>query len=117
AVDRTSQEVAALYDALHPAVLRLILEVGRAAEEAGIWAGVCGELGGEPLATPFLVGAGITELSMHPRALWEVKQVVRGIRYDEARRLAEELVALASGEEVRHRLRGFLAERGLALDA
>lgn len=116
AVDRTSQEVAALYDALHPAVLRLILEVGRAAEEAGIWAGVCGELGGEPLATPFLVGAGITELSMHPRALWEVKQVVRGIRYDEARRLAEELVALASGEEVRHRLRGFLAERGLALD-
>ncbi|PZN08059.1 MAG: phosphoenolpyruvate--protein phosphotransferase, partial [Bacillota bacterium] len=50
AVDRTGERVAGLYDAFHPAVLRLILEVGRAALEAGIWAGVCGELGGEPLA-------------------------------------------------------------------
>ena len=116
AVDRTNQRIAALYDPLHPAVLRLILEVGRAAEAAGIWAGVCGELGGDPLAAPFLVGAGLVELSMHPRALPEVKQVIRGIRYDEARALAGELVQLGDGDEVRARLRAFLAERGLAPD-
>lgn len=113
AVDRTSQQVAALYDPLHPAVLRLILEVGRAAEEAGIWAGVCGELGGEPLATPFLLGAGMTELSMHARALPEVKQVIRAVRYADVRVLAEELVTLASGAAVRERLRAFLVERGI----
>ncbi|WP_042502120.1 phosphoenolpyruvate--protein phosphotransferase [Thermaerobacter marianensis] len=113
AVDRTSQQVAALYDPLHPAVLRLILEVGRAAEEAGIWAGVCGELAGEPLATPFLLGAGMAELSMHPRALPEVKRVIRAVRYDEARQLAGELVNLPTGDEVRRRLRSFLAERGV----
>lgn len=113
AVDRTGDRVAGLYDALHPAVLRLILEVGRAAMEAGIWAGVCGELGGEPLAAPFLVGAGITELSMSAPALPAVKRVIRGIAYSDARVLAEELVTLAEAAEVRDRLRRFLEERGL----
>ncbi|HEY8488409.1 MAG TPA: putative PEP-binding protein, partial [Thermaerobacter sp.] len=116
AVDRTSQRVAALYDPLHPAVLRLILEVGRAAEAAGIWAGVCGELGGDPLAAPFLVGAGLHELSMHPRALPEVKRVIRGLRYEEARALADELVTLAGGSEVRRLLRAFLEEAGLDVE-
>ncbi len=113
AVDRTSRQVAGLYDPLHPAVLRLILEVGRAAEEAGIWAGVCGELGGEPLAAPFLLGAGMTELSMHARALPEVKQVIRAVRYADARLLAEELVTLPDGDAVRRRLRAFLAGVGV----
>ena len=116
AVDRTSQRVAALYDPLHPAVLRLILEVGRAAAAAGIWTGVCGELGGDPLAAPFLVGAGLHELSMHPRALPEVKRVIRGIRYEEARALADELVTLAGGSEVRRLLRAFLEEAGLDVE-
>lgn len=113
AVDRTNERVARLYDAFHPAVLRLILEVGRAAAEAGIWAGVCGELAGEPLAAPFLVGAGITELSMSAPALLAVKRVIRGIAYADARDLAGELVALGDAGEVRHRLQRFLEKRGL----
>src|SRR5450759_1541099 len=64
AADRGNAEVAALADALHPAVLRLIDRVARAAAEGGRSVAVCGEVAGDPLAIPLLLGLGATELSM-----------------------------------------------------
>jgi len=64
AAERSNPRVAALSDAFQPAVLELIRQVIDAAHAQGKWAGVCGEMAGDPLAVPLLVGLGIDELSM-----------------------------------------------------
>jgi phosphoenolpyruvate-protein kinase (PTS system EI component) len=71
--------VAHLYDPLHPAVLALIDRSVRAAARAGIPVSVCGEMAGNPLAVPLLVGLGIGELSGTPRGVPVVKEIVRAL--------------------------------------
>ncbi len=106
AADRTHPEVGPMADALHPAVLRLIKQVVEAAHARGVWVGVCGELGGDPLATPVLLGLGVDELSMAAPSIPAVKAAVRAWPLAEAQALAAEVLALASAEEVRARLEG-----------
>jgi phosphoenolpyruvate-protein phosphotransferase (PTS system enzyme I) len=77
AVDRGNQRVASLYDPCHPAVVRTLMAIFAAAQKAGIPAAVCGELGGDPLWAPLLIGLGVHELSMSPAALPEVRFVLR----------------------------------------
>ena len=101
AADRGNGGVAALSDAFHPAVLRLIAATTQAAEAHGIWTGVCGELAGDPLATPLLLGLGVGELSMSAPAIPAVKQAVRATDLPRARALADDALALATGAEVR----------------
>jgi len=79
AVDRGNERVAQLYDPLHPAVLRLIDTTVQAAERAGIPVSVCGEMAGDALAVPLLVGLGISELSATPSAIPVVKEIVRAL--------------------------------------
>ena len=81
AVDRTNPVVAPLADALHPAVLRLIRQVVEAAHEKGRWVGVCGELAGDPLATPVLVGLSVDELSMSLPSVPIVKSRIRALSW------------------------------------
>ena len=69
AADRTNSQVAPLASAFEPAVLRLIRQVIDAAHEEGKWVGLCGELAGEPLAIPILLGLGLDEFSMNPPAI------------------------------------------------
>jgi phosphoenolpyruvate-protein phosphotransferase (PTS system enzyme I) len=76
AIDRTDQEVASLYDPIHPAVLRLIAMTIQAGKRAGKPVAVCGEMAGDPELTRLLIGMGLTELSMHPASLLRVKQEV-----------------------------------------
>jgi phosphoenolpyruvate-protein phosphotransferase len=106
AADRGNGNVAALSDAFHPAVLRLIAVTAQHAEAHGIWTGVCGELAGDPLATPLLLGLGVVELSMSAPAIPAVKQAVRETDLAGARELANHALALATGAEVRALLRG-----------
>ena len=101
AADRGNAEVAALADGLHPAVLRLIDRVARAAAEGGQSVAACGELAGDPLAIPLLLGLGVAELSMAPARIPAAKQVVRATDVAAARRLAGEALAAASAGEVR----------------
>lgn len=101
AADRGNEAVAELADALHPAVLQLIADVTGAAQQHGKWVGVCGELAGDPVATPVLVGMGVTELSMSAPSIPAVKQAVRAVEMDAARVLARRVTTLASGSEVR----------------
>jgi len=88
AIDRGDDNVAALYDPLHPAVLRLIQFAIGAAHRAHLPVGVCGEIAGDPRFTPLLVGLGAHELSMAPASLPIVKQRVLSLSLGEARRRA-----------------------------
>ena len=104
AVDRNNERVAAFFDPLHPAVLNSIARVCQVANEAGKPVGVCGEMAGDPLLAPLLVGLGVTELSMIPVSLLAVKDVIRKIRADDASTLARECLGAATSSEVRARL-------------
>jgi phosphoenolpyruvate-protein phosphotransferase (PTS system enzyme I) len=107
AIDRTDDEVASLYDPLHPAVLYLIASTIRAADKAGIPVAVCGEMAGEPSMTRLLLGMGLRQFSMHPAQLLVVKQkilqtnlgdcgeaVKRMLRTEEPEKLREQLAVL-----------------------
>jgi phosphotransferase system enzyme I (PtsI) len=93
AVDRGNERVAHLYDPLHPAVLALIDRSVRAAARAGIPVSLCGEMVGNPLSVPILVGLGLQELSGTPGAVPIVKEIVRaldsGLVADDARAARE----------------------------
>lgn len=100
AADRGNARVAELVNALHPAVLRLMRQTVRAAREAGIWVGLCGELAGNVLATPVLMGLGLDELSMSAPNIPAVKATVREWTMERARQVAAEVLALESAEAV-----------------
>jgi len=101
AADRGNAAVAALADGLHPAVLRLIDRVVRAAAEGGRSVAVCGEVAGDPLAIPVLLGLGIAELSMASARIPLAKQAVRATDLGVARRLVAEALTAESAAEVR----------------
>jgi phosphocarrier protein FPr len=82
-------------------VLRLIDATARGARQHGKWVGVCGALAGDPDAVPVLVGLGVTELSVAPLAVPDVKARVRGLDYAQCRQHATELLSLDSARQVR----------------
>jgi phosphocarrier protein FPr len=110
AAERGNERVAALADALHPAVLELIRLAAAAAAAKTRWTGVCGEIAGDPLATPLLIGLGVTELSMSAPAIPHVKQVVRRTDIASARALAERALVTSSAAEVRDLLRTYATD-------
>jgi phosphoenolpyruvate-protein phosphotransferase (PTS system enzyme I) len=100
AADRTNARVAHLSNAFQPAVLRLIRDVVRAAHAYDKWAGMCGELAGEPLAAPILIGLGLDEFSMSPPMVPLIKQIIRGLNAEDMRGLANEALNLESPEAI-----------------
>lgn len=101
AADRGNAGVSQRIDAMHPAVLRLVREVGRGARGAGRWAGMCGGLAADPLAAPILIGLGITELSVPPAAIPRLKAVVRTLDTAACAAIAERACEAESPEAVR----------------
>ncbi len=77
AIDRADNEVSALYDPLHPAVLKLIANTINAGTRAGIPVAVCGEMAGDPTLSRLLLGLGLTHFSMHPQQILDVKREIR----------------------------------------
>ena len=100
AADRGNARVSHLASAFQPAVLRSVRDAAEAAHAAGIRIGMCGELAGNPLATPVLLGLGLDELSMSAPAIPAVKEAVRGLTMADARRVAGEALACESSEAV-----------------
>ena len=76
AIDRSDEQVAALYDPLHPAVLMLIAHTLASAEKVGVPVSVCGEMAGDPKLTRLLLGMGLRTFSMHPSQIFKVKNRV-----------------------------------------
>jgi len=100
AADRTNPKVAHLSNAFYPAVLRLVREVIRAAHAEGKWVGMCGELAGEPLAAPILVGMGLDEFSMSPPMIPLIKQIIRNLDTEAMKSLAEEALMIESLDDI-----------------
>lgn len=106
AVDRGNDKVAYLFDPFHPAVLRLIYETIEAGHGHDIPVALCGEMASDPLATPVLLGMGLDSFSMNPKAIPEVKEMIRRSTSSEAREVARKVLAMHSGRDVRE----FLSE-------
>jgi phosphotransferase system enzyme I (PtsI) len=100
AADRTNSHVAPLASAFEPAVLRLISRVIEAAHAQGKWVGLCGELAGEPLAIPVLLGLGLDEFSMNPPAIPAAKQIIRTLSMPQAQQLAQTALSLSDATAV-----------------
>jgi phosphoenolpyruvate-protein phosphotransferase (PTS system enzyme I) len=100
AIDRGNKQVASLYEPLHPAVLRMIIQVVEAGRAAGIPVAVCGEMAGDPLYIPILLGLGVDELSMNHMSIPMVKKVIRLISYKEAKDMARQAMDMATVEEI-----------------
>jgi phosphotransferase system enzyme I (PtsI) len=81
AVDRVNDRIAHLYNPTHPAILRMIKMVVEAGRGAGIWTGICGEMAGDVLLTPLLLGLGIDELSVTGTVLPRVKKAVQSLEF------------------------------------
>jgi len=101
AADRGNDDVAHLYQPMHPAVLRLVKMVVEAAREAGIPLSICGDMASEPLLTWILLGLGLRELSMDPGSIPVIKAIVRASYLADAEALAQEALTLRSEVEVR----------------
>jgi phosphoenolpyruvate-protein phosphotransferase (PTS system enzyme I) len=101
AVDRVNEYVSYLYEPLHPSLLRLLAGVANAARTAGIPVTVCGEMAGEPMIAPVLIGMGIRELSMSAVSVPEVKALIRATHTQEAEALVQRIAKLGTAAEVR----------------
>jgi phosphotransferase system enzyme I (PtsI) len=99
AIDRLDDEVNYLYDPLHPAVLRLIHMTLQAGKKAGIPVAMCGEMAAVPRYTRLLLGLGLTEFSMQPSSLLEVKRVVNASSLRDAERIGRQLLRSAGVAE------------------
>ena len=117
AVDRTDDRVSDLYEPLHPAVLRLIRLVRRAAARHRIPVSLCGEMASDPALVGLLVGLGLTEFSMTPGAIPIVRQVVQELSAQQARRLASHVLRLATAAEIEHYLFDALAASASGMSA
>jgi len=104
AVDRTDDRVSEFYQPLHPAVLRLIRHVRRAAARRGIPVSLCGEMASDPAIIGLLVGLGLTDFSMTPGAIPMVRDVVRDLSAAEARRLAARVLRQATAADIEQSL-------------
>jgi phosphoenolpyruvate-protein phosphotransferase (PTS system enzyme I) len=101
AVDRGNEYVSYLYEPLHPALLRLLRGVALAAHSTKIPVTVCGEMAGEPMIAPVLIGLGIRELSMSAVSVPEVKAMIRATKVSEAEALVQRIDKMATAAEVR----------------
>lgn len=101
AAERGNARVSRLSDPCHPAVLKAIRQVVDGAHQAGIWVGVCGEMGGDPQAIPILLGLGVDELSITPLQIPSAKRIIRQWSLTEAQELAARALGLDGARAVR----------------
>jgi len=100
AIDRVNENVAYLYEPLHPAIMRMIKHVMTVAREGNIPAAMCGEVAGDPLYAAALMGLGLRTFSMNPVSVPRVKRIIRQVTLEESRKLAREILALSTAREI-----------------
>jgi len=115
AVDRTNEKVADIFDHLNPAVLRLIKLSIEGAHNEGKWVGICGEIAGDILAVPILVGFEIDELSVIPSMVPEIKSLIRNFTLKEAKKIASFVIDMENPQEIRKYLYGVLKAKSPSL--
>ena len=100
AADRMSEKVSYLYQPYNPAILRLVKNVIEASHKEGKWTGMCGEMAGDSLAIPLLLGMGLDEFSMSATSILQARSQIKNLTLDEMKKLVEEAVMCATTEEV-----------------
>lgn len=100
AADRMSEPVSYLYQPMNPSILRLVKMTIDGAHKNGKWCGMCGEMAGDELAAPVLLGLGLDEFSMSATSILKARKIINNISYEEMKKLADEAVACDTAEEV-----------------
>jgi phosphotransferase system enzyme I (PtsI) len=85
AIDRNNKEVAHLYQPLHPAILRMLKHVTDVGKKKNVPVSICGEMAGDPLHVPVLLGLGFNELSMNPKSIPVIKSMIRSMNVSETK--------------------------------
>ena len=111
AADRGNERISRLFNHYHPAVLQLIRRVIGAGHKAHIWVGVCGEMAAESLGVALLIGLGVDELSMTPCAIPVARKIIRNVKVEELRRIANRAVEYSTPVEVIRYLRRELSRK------
>ena len=111
AVDRVNHNVSYLYNHFNPAVLHLINTTIKAANDNGIWAGMCGEMASDPYAAVILTAMGIDELSMSAPSIPKVKEKIRSINISDAKKYLAEILAMDDGDEIKEYLHRAIDEK------
>jgi phosphotransferase system enzyme I (PtsI) len=111
AVDRTDERVSHLYEPLHPAVLRLIRHIRRAAARQKVPLSVCGEMASDPAVLALLIGLGLVQFSMTPAAIPVARQVIQDVDARELRLVAARALKLETAPEIEQFLTDALTKR------
>jgi phosphoenolpyruvate-protein phosphotransferase (PTS system enzyme I) len=100
AIDRGNRHVAYLYSPIHPAVLRLLKHVTQAGKRRNIPVFMCGEMAGESIYVPILLGMGLKELSVNPQTIPLIKNAVRMLNVEQARKFVDQLMPLTTTQQI-----------------
>lgn len=100
AADRMNERVSYLYQPYNPAILRLVSMVIDAAHKEGKWAGMCGEMAGDPIAIPLLLGLGLDEFSMSATSILPARTQIKGLSKEQAQSIKETVLSMDTTEEV-----------------
>ena len=111
AIDRVNEHVSYLYNPLHPAVIRLIKTIVEAAHSNGIEVAICGEMAGEPLYLPLLLGLGINQLSMNPLCILRIKKMLGAITCSASQEIVKALDQFKTGVEMENFMKQEMKKR------
>ena len=100
AVDRVNENVANLYDPLHPAILRFVKQIIDGCHRAEINVGMCGEMAGDSYYTPILLGLGLDEFSVSPAKIPTIKRVIRSVSFVDVQKVADEILKCGDKESI-----------------
>lgn len=100
AADRMSERVSYLYQPYNPSILRLVKQVIEASHKEGKWTGMCGEMAGDEIAIPLLLGLGLDEFSMSATSVLKARRQIKGLSQNEMEELAQRAIDCATSEEV-----------------
>ena len=100
AADRMSGRVSYLYQPYNPSILRLVKQVIEASHKEGKWTGMCGEMAGDEIAIPLLLGLGLDEFSMSATSVLKARRQIKGLSQNEMEELAQRAIDCATSEEV-----------------
>lgn len=115
AADRMSEHVSYLYQPYHPAIIRLVKMVVEAAHQEGKWVGMCGEMAGDELAIPILLGLGLDELSMSSSSILRSRSLIKKLSKSKMREYIEPLLSFSTSEEVIRYVKEKMATESLCI--
>src|SRR5690606_9532983 len=100
AADRMNEQVSYLYQPYHPAILNLVNNVIEAAHAEGKWAGMCGEMAGDSIAIPILLGLGLDEFSMSATSILPARSQIKNLSKEELASYKDQILSMSTAEEV-----------------